>query len=38
MKIVHAKLANESQNTQSAECKYIYSAVFALKLPDLCVK
>ena len=36
--MVHAKLADESQNTQSAEYKYIYFAVFALKLSDLCVK
>ncbi len=38
IKMVHAKLADETQNTQSTEYKYIYFAVFALKLSGLCMK
>ena len=36
--MVHAKFADESQNTQSIDYKHTYFAVFALKLSGLGVK
>lgn len=36
--MVHVKLADESQNTQSTDYKQTYFAIFALKLSGLCVK
>jgi len=36
--MAHAKLADESQNTQSIDYKPTCFAIFALILSDLCVK